>query len=116
MFEHHKAPLPPRSVFVYRLLRSLLYALAIIAVSLSVGMCGYHYIEKIAWIDSFLEASMILSGMGPLVVPHTTAGKIFAGIFALYSGFALLATVGVVIAPILHRFLHKFHLTEENKK
>jgi hypothetical protein len=111
------APIP-RSIFIKRLLRNIAIALFIVIVSLAIGMCGYHYIEGVDWIDCYLEAAMILSGMGPVITLHTTAGKIFAGTYALYSGFTILLTVSIVLAPIVHRFLHKFHvsLEEESKK
>lgn len=87
--------------------------------SLLIGMVGYHCFEKLPWVDSFANASMILSGMGPLGEMKTTGGKIFAGCYALFSGVAFLTSVGVVFAPIYHRFLHKFHLEtakEANEK
>lgn len=77
-------------------------------------MAGYHVFEHLDWIDSFANASMLLSGMGPLEQPQTEAGKIFAGIYALYSGLAVILIAGITFAPIVHRFLHKFHL--ENKE
>jgi hypothetical protein len=87
--------------------------LALIGVSLVIGMLGYRYIAGQAWPDAFLNAAMILSGMGPVGELKTTGAKIFAGIYALYSGLTLISIVGVVIAPIVHRFLHKFHLEAE---
>lgn len=115
MFEHHKSPLLPRSAFIQRLINSILLALAIVILSLYGGMCGYHYLEGIDWVDAYLDASMILSGMGPVSPLHTTAGKIFAGSYALYSGFTLLVTVSIVLAPIVHRFLHRLHLDIEEE-
>ena len=88
----------------------------IIVVSLLVGMAGYHGYEDRPWIDAFADAAMILSGMGPLRPLETDGGKVFAGIYALYSGLALIAIAGVIVAPALHRFLHRFHLDEESKK
>jgi hypothetical protein len=107
----------PRSIFIKRLVRNTAIAIGILIVSLAIGMCGYHFIEGMAWIDCYLEAAMILSGMGPIAQLHTTAGKIFAGTYALYSGFTILLTVSIVLAPIVHRFLHKFHVDlEESRK
>ena len=82
--------------------------------SLLIGMLGYHYLESLSWIDSLLNASMILGGMGPVNPLQTNAGKIFASFYAIYSGVVLLASVGVLVAPIFHRFLHHFHLVDEN--
>ena len=79
-------------------------------------MLGYHLTEGMDWIDSFANASMILSGMGPLEPLKTAGGKVFAGLYALYSGLLLVLASGIVLAPILHRMLHQFHLAEETAK
>ena len=110
MFERRREPLLSRRSFYLRLTRSALFGLAIVLVSLTIGMAGYHWFEHLGWLDAFLNASMILSGMGPVAQIQTKAGKVFAGCFALYSGLALITTMGVVFAPVFHRFLHKFHL------
>jgi hypothetical protein len=108
-FEHFNRPLAPRSAFLRRFSLSALVGLVLIGVSLLVGMFGYHAFEGLSWMDSFLNASMILGGMGPIWSPQTDAGKIFAGLYALYSGLAVLAIVGVMFAPVVHRFLHRVH-------
>ena len=77
-------------------------------------MLGYHFLEQLTWLDSLLNASMILGGMGPVDNIETAAGKVFASIYALYSGVILLASVGILITPIFHRFLHRFHLADES--
>ncbi len=105
-------PLAPPAVFVQRLLAGVALGFGVVAVSLGVGMAGYHGYEGLPWIDAFLNASMILSGMGPLLQPQTTAGKLFAGFYALYSGLAVLLVAGVIFAPVVHRFLHRFHLED----
>ena len=110
MFEHRKQPLVPRSVFYARLARSVAVASAIVVGSLVIGMAGYRFLEHLSWVDSFANASMILSGMGPLSPLQTDTGKIFAGCYALFSGLAFITAIGVVFAPLFHRFLHKFHL------
>lgn len=110
MYEHRAKPLLPRHLFFARLRCHAAFALALIVVALGIGMLGYHALENMNWIDSFANASMILSGMGPLGELKTSAGKIFAGCYALFSGVAFLTSIGVVFAPIFHRFLHKFHL------
>jgi len=95
-----------------RLVRSIVFSLLIIAVALYVGMWGYHYYENMSWVDAFVNAAMILSGMGPLTPLNTAAGKVFAGFYALFSGLAFIAIIGVLFAPIIHRFFHKFHLDD----
>src|ERR1051325_7250607 len=110
MYEHRTKPLLPRRQFYSRIAKSLRLGVSIIAVSLVIGMVGYHALENLSWVDSFANASMILSGMGPLAPIQTTGGKIFAGCYALFSGVAFITSVGVIFAPIFHRFLHKFHL------
>jgi hypothetical protein len=87
----------------------------IIGISLVIGMLGYHYLEDLSWVDALLNASMLLGGMGPVDQLHTTAGKIFASLYALFSGMILLVAVGVLIAPVFHRFLHRFHLDLEDE-
>jgi len=110
MFEHHKQALLPKREFFQRLSRSIAAGLALLGFSLASGMIGYHFLGGLAWIDAFLDASMILSGMGPTAPLHADAAKIFAGCYALYCGIALIATTGVMLAPVIHRGLHKFHL------
>jgi hypothetical protein len=113
MYEHHKQPLASRKVFAQRLTRNGIIGLLLLAFSLGIGMLGYHFLENLSWIDSLLNAAMILGGMGPVNQIHTNAGKIFASFYAIYSGVVLLASVGVLVAPIFHRFLHHFHLADE---
>ncbi|HUC63752.1 MAG TPA: hypothetical protein VMF53_17550 [Alphaproteobacteria bacterium] len=116
MSEPGITPLWPRRKFLRHLGRSAAIGAAIVAASLAVGMLGYHWLEGQSWVDAFANASMILSGMGPLGELHTRAGKIFAGCYALYSGLALILIVGIVFAPLVHRFLHRFHLEIGKKK
>jgi hypothetical protein len=104
---HHRLLSWP--AFLRRMLLSAAVGLALVLVSLAIGMLGYHGYEGLGWLDSFLNASMILSGMGPLWSPHSDAGKLFAGLYALYSGLAVLAIAGVTFAPLVHRLLHAFH-------
>jgi hypothetical protein len=114
MYEHRSKPLLPRRKFYHRLARNAALAGSVLLVSLAIGMIGYHFLENMDWIDAFANASMILSGMGPLGELKTSAGKIFAGCYALFSGVAFLTSIGVVFAPIFHRFLHKFHCELED--
>ena len=102
--------LAPRRVFLARMARSAFIALGLVAASLFVGMLGYHALEGMAWMDAFVNASMILSGMGPVGELHTQGGKLFAGLYALYSGFALLTIAAILLAPVVRRFLHRFHI------
>jgi hypothetical protein len=109
-YEHRREPLLPRSAFYNRLARSAGLALGIVVASLGLGMSGYHFLEKLPWLDAFVNAAMILSGMGPIGELKTAPGKLFAGCYALFSGLAFLTAVAVVFAPVFHRFLYKFHL------
>lgn len=111
-FEKRHHALLSWPAFVRRMLRSALIGLLLVLLSLAVGMLGYHALEGLSWLDSFLNASMILSGMGPLWSPRSDGGKIFAGIYALYSGLAVLAIAGITFAPMAHRLLHSFHADE----
>ena len=116
-FESRREPLLSRAAFVRRLGSNLLTAAILIALSLGAGMWGYHHFESMPWIDAFLNAAMILSGMGPMGELQTWGGKCFAGWYALYSGLALILVSGLILAPILHRVLHRFHLdTEEDEE
>ena len=89
--------------------------LALIAISLAIGMAGYAITEHLGLLDSFLNASMILSGMGPIHEPQTVAGKIFAGFYALYSGFAVLGIAAIMFAPVVHRLFHRFHIADTDE-
>ena len=110
--EHKSDPLLPWPQFRRRLLGCLGIVALLIAASLGVGIAGYHYLENLGWLDAFLNAAMILSGMGPLAQVNTTAGKLFAGAYALYSGFAVLVITGIAFGPVIHRMLHKLHADE----
>ena len=106
----------PRGVFVRRVARGALMGFVFVVVSLLIGMAGYAGLEGLGWMDAFLNASMILSGMGPIYNPQTSAGKLFAGLYAIYSGFAVLGLAAVVFAPVVHRLLHRFHIEEQERK
>jgi len=112
MFEHRSRPLLPRPQFYARLARSAAVALLVVTVALGIGMVGYRSFEPMSWVDAFVNAAMILSGMGPVSTLQTDAGKIFAGCYALFSGLAFITSITVVFAPVFHRFLHKFHQEE----
>ncbi len=110
MFEHRTDSLLPHRQFLGRLARCGAVGAALIAFSLLIGMLGYHMLEGLSWLDAFVNASMLLGGMGPVDPLHTASGKLFAGFYALYCGFMVIAIAGIIFAPIVHRFLHRFHL------
>ena len=112
--EHKSEPLLPWPLFVRRLCLSLGVGAGLIAGSLVAGMAGYHYLEGLAWLDAFLNAAMLLSGMGPLAQTQTVAGKLFAGLYALYSGFAVLVIAGIAFGPVVHRMLHILYADERD--
>jgi hypothetical protein len=112
-FESKNQALLPRPEFAQRVARNFAVASALVGVSLWGGMLGYHLTEGMDWIDAFANAAMILSGMGPLEPLKTSGGKVFAGMYALYSGLVLVLASGVILAPIVHRMIHRFHLEEE---
>ncbi len=116
MYEHKNYPLLSKQKYFLRLLKHFLLATGVIAFSLGIGVIGYHITEGLNWIDSILNASMILGGMGPVDVIHSVSGKLFASAYALFSGIIFLVIVGIIFAPIYHRFLHKFHLEIKEKK
>jgi hypothetical protein len=103
-------------VYRRRLVRAGTLGFVMIGASLAIGIAGYHWFESLAWLDAFLNAAMILSGMGPVHAPETPAGKFFAGVYALYSGLAVLAIAAVIFAPVIHRILHRFHIEEGKDK
>jgi len=113
IYEHKSEPLLPLRQFARRLLVHAAAGLLVIALSLGLGVLGYHHFEHFSWIDSLLNASMILGGMGPVSALQTAAGKIFASCYALFSGVIFLVVVGVMIAPVAHRVLHRLHLEDQ---
>jgi len=109
-YEGHKQKLAPFSVFARRLASAIALACGIIGVVLFIGIAGYHWLDGLDWIDSLLEASMILAGMGPVNPITTTSAKLFASAYALFSGLVFIVVMGIVLAPMAHRVLHKFHV------
>lgn len=108
-YENREEPLISKATFLRRLGHSFLVVGMLIGISLGAGMSGYRYFEALSWTDSFLNASMILGGMGPVTEMKSQAGKIFAGTYALYSGLAFLVLAGLLFGPVAHRILHSFH-------
>ena len=109
MYEHHTETPIETIRFYFRILTSILRAFILVFVSLTFGVFGYHYIENMAWVDAILNASMILGGMGPVDQMKTIEGKLFASFYALYSGIVLIGLMGILLTPVFHRVLHKFH-------
>jgi hypothetical protein len=114
VFESRREPILPTRIFIHRLLRCLGLALAIMTVALSIGVVGYHFIAGLPWIDALMNASMILTGMGPVDVLRSNAAKVFASLYALFSGVVFISLMGLLLSPIAHRVLHKFHLSDED--
>jgi hypothetical protein len=110
MYERHHEPLISREAYLRRILWSGGLAFAAVLAALFLGVSGYHWIEGLPWVDSILNAAMILGGMGPVAELHTTAGKLFAAAYALFSGLMFIMVAGLLFAPVIHRFLHIFHL------
>lgn len=115
MYEHYKQPIIPFRAFLRRLLRHFGIAAAIVALSLGMGIAGYHLFGGLSWVDSLLNASMILGGMGPVNALAGNGAKIFASIYALFSGMIFLVAAGVLLAPVVHRLLHRFHVESDSK-
>ncbi len=115
-YESKHEPLLSHWDFIQRFGKNLLLAAILVLESLGVGMCGYHFLESMSWLDSFVNASMILSGMGPAATLATPGGKLFAGCYALYSGLALVMISGLLIAPVVHRAFHRFHLEADDSQ
>jgi hypothetical protein len=113
MYESRKQAPIARNTFAQRLLLHLGIACLLLAASLAIGMVGYHGFEHLPWIDAFLNASMLLGGMGPVDPPRSEAGKLFAGCYALYAGLVFIITAGLLFTPILHRLMHRFHWDEK---
>jgi hypothetical protein len=110
VYEHRRQPLLPRRSFLSRLTKHALVAAALFLATLVIGMAGYHVFAGLPWVDAYLNAAMILGGMGPVAELRTTAAKVFAGTYALFAGTVFLAGVGVILAPIIHRTMHHFHV------
>jgi hypothetical protein len=110
-YEHRGEPLLPMRVFWLRLVRSILIGCSVLGGALAIGVLGYHGLARLGWIDAILNASMILAGMGPVDPLPTSAAKLFASAYAIFSGVVFLTSVGVILSPVYHRFIHRFHLS-----
>src|SRR5512134_2219077 len=109
MYEHHHERVVPLRTFLRRVARHVGLAILVVVGSLLGGMVGYAHFERLSWLDAFLNAAMLLGGMGPIESPATPGGKLFAGLYALYSGMVFLVVASIVLAPVVHRVLHRFH-------
>jgi hypothetical protein len=116
MLESKHEPIAPVSVFRKRILKSVLYGMGILFICLLIGIFGYHYTAGIGWLDSLHNASMILSGMGPVVEIKTVSGKWFSSFYALFSGVIFITNIGVILAPAIHRFFHRLHVPPQNER
>jgi hypothetical protein len=118
MYEHKHAPLLSAAKFQRRLINHAMVAMGIVTGSLAMGVIGFHFLSDLSWIDSLLNAFMLLGGMGPVgeLQNWPVAGKIFASIYALYAGIVFLIVAGLLFAPVFHRFLHRFHLELTDKR
>ncbi len=114
MYETRLHPPLPLPQFLRRLVLHALVVVGLIVGSLAMGMLGYGWFEHLPWRDGFLNSAMLLGGMGPVDPPHTNGGKLFAGLYALYAGLIFIIAVGVALAPVVHRALHKFHWDQKN--
>ena len=112
MYEHRKQKLAPLSTFYQRVVKNILLAIGVMLVCLAIGISGYHYTAEIPWLDSVHNASMILSGMGPVVEIKTMSGKWFSSFYALFSGVVFITNIGIILAPALHRMFHRLHVED----
>jgi hypothetical protein len=113
MYEHRTQHLLNRAAFTRRVARHVILALFVLGFGLGIGVLGYHYLAELPWLDALLNASMILSGMGPVDPLHTPMAKLFASFYALFSGLAFIAVASVLVAPFAHRILHRLHLDKQ---
>ena len=113
MYERLSEPLASGNRFLLRVLNHFGIVVALLAVSLGIGMGGYRYFQGMEWIDAFLNASMLLGGMGPIETKLTWGAKLFAGLYALFAGMMVLVAASILVTPVLHRFLHRFHLDDD---
>jgi hypothetical protein len=113
MYEHKKQRLAPMKTFYQRVIKNIFIALLIMLVCLFIGILGYHFTAQVEWLDSLHNASMILSGMGPVVEIKTVAGKWFSSMYALFSGVVFITNIGIILAPAMHRIYHRLHIEEE---
>lgn len=112
MYEHKSEPLLPLHLFYRRVARNIVIAVFVLAGCLAIGTAGYRFWAGASWLDAFFNASMILSGMGPVIEIKTVSGKLFSSFYALFSGVVFVTNIGVMLAPAIHRLFHRLHLQE----
>ncbi|MBP6430816.1 MAG: hypothetical protein KA319_03535 [Ferruginibacter sp.] len=116
MYEHKRQPLASKEIYIRRIKKNIFFATLILFISLAIGVIGYKLtVPQFDWYDSLLNASMILSGMGPVIDNHiilSKTAKVFASLYALFSGVTFISTIGIVLSPVIHRFFHKLHLED----
>jgi hypothetical protein len=115
-FESKGQPIASPWRFTHRLLLHLLVSALIVIFALAVGVLGYHFVAKFSWVDALLDASMILAGMGPVGKLTSDASKVFASAYALFSGLVFIGVTAILIAPVVHRVLHAFHMDDDEAK
>ncbi len=113
MYEHKRQPLATKKTFYKRIAWNVLLATGVLVISLLIGIFGYHYTANIPWLDSLHNASMILSGMGPVVTIETVEGKWFSSIYSIFCGVVFISNIGIILAPTLHRIMHSLHMDEQ---
>ena len=113
-FERLSEPLASTRVFAGRMFRSIAFGALMVVLTLWIGMAGYHYLEHLDWLDSFVNATMIMSGMGVVAVPMSDEGKLFAGSYALFCGLVLIVATAIAFTPVIHRFLHRMHVEDDD--
>lgn len=116
MYEHHHEKLLPNGRFVRRVAGHVAFAVLAVGVALGIGVLGYHVLGKMRWTDALLNASMILGGMGPVDALSTDAAKVFASMYALFSGLVFIALLGLLLAPFIHRLMHHLHIADEDEE
>jgi hypothetical protein len=114
MYEHRTQPLLTRAEFAIRVFRHLLYGVAAVGGALGIGILGYHFLDGLGWVDSLLDASMILGGMGPVDPLKNDAAKVFASLYALFAGLFFIALLGFLLGPFMHRLMHRFHISTDD--
>jgi len=115
MYEHYRQPLLPRSAFIIRFIRCAFISLALLIVTIFIGAFAYHYLEKLSWIDAILNSVMIMTGLGMVAVLNTSKAKIFTTFYAIFSTIVFFAMIAILFSPLIHRFMHRFHLEIDRK-
>lgn len=113
MYESKHHPLLPNRQFLRRILVHVLYAIAVMAITLVIGVVAHIYLEPVSWHDAVLNTALIVGGIGPFIVPATAVGKLFFAVYSMFVGLVFVGIMGVILAPVVHRIIHKFHLDDD---